>query len=143
LHKAWRWFTKPTILQHRTPEAHAMFVLSRRQPALAQHSTALTLGSTLTSLHQHQHEPHQPGNRATPVTSPTVPMKCSQPPELTLGYSKQQQQARSIVRKGKIPVDLKEKRIKTCGFSFYFGCLQRSLAMVTLFVHVLALRLAV
>lgn len=50
------------------------------------------------------HQPRQSGNRASPATSPTVPMKCSQPPELTLGYSKQQQQARSMHGKAKLPL---------------------------------------
>lgn len=52
------------------------------------------------------------------------------------------QQAQSTALKGKT-VDLRKKRIRTCGFSFYFECLQTSLVIVTLFVHVLAVTLAV
>lgn len=148
IQRSWKWSMKSVSLQHRMPEASARLVFSKKRSDLApsvvldwpqQHTK--TLPSPV--LHQSHPEPRQPEKRVTPVAFPISPLPCWQLSELMLGYNIPQQQAQPAALKGKTPVDLRKRRIRTCGFSFYCECLQMSLVIVTLFVHVLVLRLAV
>ena len=146
---SWKWFMKPISLQHRTPGTTATLVFSKAELTLPPEWHWIDPNSTAgpapfcPSLPQSHPELHQPENKVTPVALPTLPLSCRQPSELLLAYGVPQPPARPTALQGNPPVDLREGRIRACGFSFYFGCLQRSLVIVTLFVHVLALRLAV